>query len=508
VTVEAPANPFAADVAEPPPPATTLVVFGGTGDLARRKLIPAIYNLAIAGRLPERFRLVGVARRGDEDAYRSQAREALESFSRTGVDESAWEAIRDSVCFEPGDLEDRALYARLAERIAAAEREDGAPTRRLFYLAVAPRFFEPAVEALVDAGLVGEATSAPSAVIVEKPFGHDLRSATELDEVLRRGFREEQIFRIDHYLGKEMTQNLLVLRFANGIFEPIWNRRYVDHVQITVAEELGVEHRGGYYDTAGALRDVIQNHALQLLALVAMEAPASFGADTVRNEKVKALRAIAPLERGEAAQATVRGQYGPGFVGGDPVPGYLDEPGVDPGSRTETYAALRVRVDNWRWAGTPFYLRSGKRLAVRVTEIAMAFRDPPHLPLPAGASGPPPNELVLSVQPNEGATLQVAAKVPGTGMELRPVQMDFRYGETFLRESPEAYERLLHDAMEGDPALFTRADEVEAAWRVVDPVLAAWDEGGAPLEPYEAGTEGPAAAGELLARDGRGWREL
>ena len=535
MTVAAAWSPFAQDVAEPLPGPSTLVLFGATGDLARRKLLPALYNLAVAGRLPERFRVFGVARSGDDDAYRERAREALEAFSRTEVEEAAWEALRERVHFEPGDFGDPSLYRRLAARIAGAEREDGGPTRRLFYLAVAPRFFEPIVEALAGVGLAGSraraeapglgrtdaAPGAPAsagtaprpdaAVLVEKPFGHDLASARELDRVLRRGFGEEQIFRIDHYLGKEMVQNLLVLRFANGIFEPVWNRGYVDHVQITVAEDLGLEHRGGYYDAAGALRDVVQNHALQLLALVAMEAPVSFEADVVRDEKAKALRAIVPPAPQAVADTAVRGQYGPGRMAGEAVRGYLDEDGVAAGSRTETYAALRLEVDNWRWAGTPFYVRTGKRLARRTTEIAVTFRPPPHLPFGGAAVGDgsvPHNELVLSVQPNEGAALRIAAKAPDSEMTVRPVQMEFRYGSAFLRESPEAYETLLREAMQGDPALFTRADEVEAAWRVVDPVLAAWSEERAPLEPYEAGSAGPAAADVLLARDGRRWRAL
>ncbi len=497
-------NPFAQDVDERLPPPSTLVLFGATGDLAARKLLPAVYDLLADGRLPERFRLLAVVREGQDDAsFRARAREAIEQHARRALDERLWSALASRIGVVAGTYGSPPLYEALAERLDAGDREDGEPSQRLFYLAISPGFFADTARGLHEAGL-GRGADPPTRLLIEKPFGHDLASARELNAATQAAFDELQVFRIDHYLGKETVQNLLVLRFGNGIFEPLWNRTSIDHVQITVAEDLGIGRRAGYYDRAGALRDVIQNHALQLLSLVAMEPPASFDASLVRDEKAKALRAVRPLD---AARDAVRGQYTAGWIGGEHVSGYREEEDVPSDSRSETYAAIRVEVDNWRWAGVPFYLRTGKRLPLRTTEIAVAFKPVPHQPFRALDAPPPPNELVISVQPNEGATLQIAAKMPGTALRMRPVQMDFQYGTSFLRESPEAYERLLHDALLGDATLFTRADEVEAAWEIVDPVLRAWAEDGRP-EPYEAGTAGPPSADDLLARDGRAWRPL
>jgi len=501
-------NPFAQDVPQHLPEPSTLVMFGATGDLASRKLLPAVYNLALGGQLPERFRLLGVALDGDVDAFRAHAEAALREFSRSGLDAQAWTALRDSLDYLAGDFGDERLYAELAKRLDALDRAGGGPTRRLFYLATAPPFFGRIAKGLHAAGL-GRRADPPTRLITEKPFGHDLASAIGLNRSLQSAFGEQQIFRIDHYLGKETVQNLLVLRFANGIFEPLWNRRYIDHVQITVAEELGIGHRAGYYDHAGALRDIVQNHMLQVLALVAMEPPVSFTADLIRDEKVKALRAVKPLGAEAIASSVVRGQYGAGWVDGKRVPGYRDEDGVAADSRTETFVALRLEVDNWRWAGTPFYLRTGKRLRAQEAEIALRFRPVPHLPFAGAEAGDvTPNELIVSIQPNEGATLKIVAKLPGPTLSVRPVEMEFQYGTAFLRESPEAYERLLHDALLGNATLFTRADEVESAWRIADPVLAAWATSDAEPETYPAGSDGPPTAAALLAREGRAWRPL
>jgi len=497
-------NPFAQDVDERLPPPSTLVLFGATGDLAARKLLPAVYDLLADGRLPERFRLLAVVR-GTLDAasFRAHARDAIDAHARRDLDERLWSALEQRIDVVAGDYGSPELFAALARRLDEGDREDGEPSQRLFYLAISPAFFADTARGLCEAGL-GRGADPPTRLLIEKPFGHDLASARELNAAIERSFDEQHVFRIDHYLGKETVQNLLVLRFGNGIFEPLWNRTAIDHVQITVAEDIGIGHRAGYYDRAGALRDVIQNHALQLLSLVAMEPPASFEPNLVRDEKAKALHAARVRDPRRDA---VRGQYAAGWLAGERVPGYREEEDMPSDSRTETYAAVRVEVDNWRWAGVPFYLRTGKRLPLRTTEIAIAFKPAPHQPFRALDAPPPPNELVISVQPNEGATLQIAAKMPGTALRMRPVQMDFQYGTAFLRESPEAYERLLHDALLGDATLFTRADEVEAAWRIVDPVLGAWATDGTP-EPYEAGTAGPDAADALLALEGRAWRPL
>ncbi len=501
-----PANPFAQDVEQPLPDPTALVIFGAGGDLAARKLIPAVYNLSLAGLLPDHMRVLGVARRHDVHSFRRTAREAIEAHSARASTRTAWKALEPRLEILQGDFSNPELFQALAERLDRDDARMG-PAQRVFYLAVAPRFFALIANALAAVGL-GAGADPPTRLMIEKPFGRDLESALELNRQVASAFDESQVFRLDHYLGKETVQNLQVLRFANGILEPIWNRRYVDHLQITVAEDLGIGHRAAYYDSAGAIRDVIQNHAMQLLALVAMEAPVRFDADTIRDEKVKLLRSVRRYGPEEVPDYVVRGQYGAGWVGGEEVPAYLDEEDVAADSRTDTYVALRVEVDNWRWAGTPFYVRTGKRLPRRVTEIAVRFRPAPHLPFANADIGDvEPNELVLSVQPDEGASLRLVAKVPGQTMSVRPVQMEFKYGTSFMGDSPEAYERLLHDALRGDATLFTRADEVEAEWQIVQPILEAWESGPGPSA-YEAGSQGPPEADELLAVRGRSWRQL
>ncbi len=504
--VAAPANPFAGDVERPMPMPTVLVIFGGTGDLAARKLLPAVYNLGLGGLLPERFDVIAIGRRaGDPEAFRLRARAAIAEHSRTGIDEDAWRALEPRIDFLNGDFDDPKLFAALSARLA--EKDGDGSAQRVFYLAVSSSFFAPIAQALATAGL-GAGADPPTRLMIEKPFGHDLASATELNDEISRAFDESQVFRIDHYLGKETVQNLQVLRFANGILEPVWNRRYVEHVQITMAEDIGIEHRASYYDSAGAIRDVLQNHLMQLLALVGMEAPVRFEADTIRDEKVKLLRSVRRYRPEDVPDYAVRGQYGAGWIGGEKVPAYVDEQGVPDDSRTDTYVAMRIEVDNWRWAGTPFYLRAGKRLPRRVTEIAVRFRPVPHLPFASSEIGDvQPNEMVLSVQPDEGASLRLVAKIPGQTMSVRPVQMEFKYGTSFMGDSPEAYERLLHDALLGDATLFTRADEVDAEWRIVDPVLEAW-RSAPPPQIYEAGSQGPPAADRLLAVRGRSWRQI
>jgi glucose-6-phosphate 1-dehydrogenase len=503
-------NPFAQDAPYTIPGPTTIVVFGASGDLSARKLLPAIYNLLLNGMLPERLRVIGLSRDENPRSFHEHAERSIKEYSRTGLTDEGWAALEPKLEKLTGDFHDESLFESLVETLAHDSSNGAGPTQRLFYLAVAPEFFAQIAHALAKAGLAHD-PNATTRLLIEKPFGHDLASARKLNEELAKAFDESQIFRIDHYLGKETVQNLQVLRFANGIFEPIWNRRYIDHVQITVAEDIGIGHRALYYDSAGALRDVIQNHAMQLMALTAMEPPARFEADTVRDEKVKLLRSVRRYRPSEIRDYVVRGQYEAGWVGGQQVVGYHEEERVPADSTTETYVAMRAEIDNWRWSGTPFYLRTGKRLPRRVTEIAIRFKPVPHLPFePTDMTGSvEPNELVLSVQPDEGASLTMVAKVPGQTMNVRPVQMEFNYGEAFLSTSPEAYERLLLDALRGDATLFTRADEVEAEWEIVDPILEAWESGGSPgPAAYEAGSQGPAEADELLAVRSREWRRL
>jgi glucose-6-phosphate 1-dehydrogenase len=473
-----------------------LVIFGASGDLTRRKLFPALYALAVRHLLPEPFAVLGSARSPmSTDEFRKDVEEAVKQYARDEFKPEVWEELASATFYVPTEFENDQGENRIAQKLEELDQERGTQGNRLYYLAVPPS----AIATLVRE--IGErrSTSGWARLIVEKPFGRDLKSARALNREIREYFREREVFRIDHYLGKETVQNMLALRFANGIFEPLWSRQYVDHVQITVAETLGIEGRAGFYEQAGASRDIFQNHLLQLVALTAMEPPIDFDADAVRNEKVKVLRAT-------ELEASVRGQYGPGYVDGKWVPGYRDEEGVDPESATETYVAAKLRIENWRWADTPFYVRTGKRLARRETTIAVQFERAPH-PLFVHADGLRPNVLAIHVQPDEGVSLGIGVKVPGQGMTVRTVNMDFLYGGAFRTGLPEAYERLILDALRGDPTLFTRADEIEEQWRLVDEMHRRWAREGTPDFPnYDAGTWGPEAADELLIRDGRRWR--
>ena len=505
-------NPLTAGLERLPVAPTTLVIFGATGDLARRKLLPALYNLAHEGALPERFHLVGVARKekAHED-YRRECEEAIRRFSRRTPDENVLAGLLENVRYVPGTFDDDAVYATLGKELDDFETRAGEPLNRAFYLSTAPSFFPVIVEELGSSEL-NHHDGAEVRVIIEKPFGTTLQEARELNRRVLAIFDEAQVFRIDHYLGKETVQNMMAFRFANGMFEPLWNRNYIDSVQITAAEDLGIGTRADYYDSSGALRDLIQNHMLQLLCHVAMEPPVSFTAEEVRNEKVKVLHAIPQPSAQDIPHMAVRAQYGPGHAGGEDVPGYLEEEGVPEGSITETYAALRLEVDNWRWAGVPFYLRTGKRLARKITEIAVTLKPVPHLAFSQdGSLGVQPNQLVLTLQPNEGVSLRLGAKIPGTRMIIRPVNMEFLYGTAFLSQSPEAYERLITDAMRGDATLFTRNDEVEAQWRICDPIVKYWSPANPdtprPVPSYEAGSQGPEEANALL-REGDRWRAI
>jgi glucose-6-phosphate 1-dehydrogenase len=494
----------------------TFIIFGASGDLTKRKLIPALYNLACHELLPVDFRVLGFAVTPmNDDSFRDAMRQAVQSSREVmRFDPRVWDSFAKGLYYITADFTSPEGYQQLHERLTEFESQSEDVDNRLFYLATPPSFYAEIVHRLGANHLV-TAPAQPRAgwtrIIIEKPFGRDLKSAQELNAAIHRVFEEDQIYRIDHYLGKETVQNIIAFRFANSIIEPIWNRRYVDNVQITVAETLGVEHRGAYYEEAGCLRDMFQNHLLQMLAIIAMDAPVRHYGTSVRDRKADVLRAIVPINPEQLGEIAVRGQYGPGVVEGVSVPGYRQEPNVNPHSNTETYAALKLFVDNWRWADVPFYLRSGKRLAAKDTEISIQFKRVPHLFFQLTAEDQiEPNLLTIRIQPDEGISLRFGAKVPGPEMRIRQVQMNFSYAEAFHTEPATAYETLLLDAMEGDPTLFNRADAVELAWQVVEPLLDIW-QATRPFQPfpnYAAGSWGPAAADALLAKDGRAWRNL
>lgn len=494
------------------PSPCAMVIFGASGDLTRRKLMPALYDLALEGLLPPGFSVVGYARSSKtNEEFRAEVRDSIREFARrTPIDEGLLQNFEEGISYVSGDFSEPDDYVRLGEELERLDRERNTGGNRVYYLATPPPAYAEIAGNLSRHHLVHSLNDERwTRLIVEKPFGHDLESARQLNETLLQNFAEEQIYRIDHYLGKETVQNMLAFRFANGIFEPIWNRTFIDHVQITVAESIGIENRGGYYDQAGALRDMVQNHMLQLLSLVSMEPPPAFDADSVQDEKVKALRSIRPIPPGEIDQYTVRGQYGEGWVMGQPYPAYRDEPRVDQQSTTETYVALKLYIDNWRWAGVPFYLRTGKHLPRRVSEIAIQFHKAPHPPFASHVTESlEPNVLAIRIQPDEGITLKTTAKVPGPSMRLRSVNMGFLYGTSFLVESPDAYERLLLDCMLGDSTLFPRRDGIEASWEPITQILEGWERSGvADLPTYPAGTWGPEEADAFMERDGRQWRQ-
>ena len=503
-------NPLVETTADRVAPPAILVVFGASGDLTSRKLMPAVEQLALRRLLPGGFSVVGVARTElDDEDFRERMRTTVEDTGGGGDEaKHVWDAFAGGFRYVAGDYADAETFKKLRTVLDELDAERGTGGNRLYYLATPPNTFPMIVKALGEVGLnKPDREGAFVRIVIEKPYGHDAPSAAALDEVVHSVFSESQVYRIDHYLGKETVQNVLALRFANAIFEPIWNRRYVDHIQITVAEALGVGHRGNFYEQAGALRDIVQNHVMQVLALTLMEPPATFDPNSIRDEKVKALRAVDALTVDDVRTQVLRGQYTSGWVEGEEVPGYRDEEGVHPHSLRETYVAMKLAVDNWRWSGVPVYVRTGKRLPKRVTEVAMEFKGVPHLPFTRDqAEGLEANALVLRIQPDEGITLRFGAKVPGQAFRVRSVSMDFFYGAAFLEETPEAYERLLLDALVGDPTLFIRSDEVAQAWRICDPLLTAWEEEDIPLARYQAGTWGPTEADELLERDGRRWR--
>lgn len=489
------------------PGPTGFVIFGAGGDLTWRKLIPALFNLYLDKWVPDRFEVIGVDRyEMTDDAFRDHLRQGVEKFSRQGKpDDETWKRFASCISFAGADLLSSRTYADLARRLSAQEKKWDEPANRIFYLAVPPGMIDPIAQGLVKAKLNGDTKRAR--IVVEKPFGRDLASAKELNRYLTSLFDESQIFRIDHYLGKETVQNIMAFRFGNSLFEPIWNRHHIDHVQITVAEEVGVEHRGEYYERAGALRDMIQNHLLQILCLIAMEAPVSFGSNEVRNKKVDVLHAIRRIPPEQVNHFAVRGQYGAGWMKGEHVAGYRNEPHVSPDSSTETFAALKLFVDNWRWQDVPFYLRTGKRMPARISEVCIQFRPVPHQTFPSSAlMDRRPNRLIIAIQPEEGILLRFEVKHPGPSMRLSPVMMQFYYREAFKKAPPEAYETLLLDVMRGDSTLYMRGDQAEAAWDLLTPVQEVWESVRSTNFPnYQAGSWGPEEAEILTAQDGRSW---
>lgn len=488
-----------------------VVIFGATGDLTMRKLIPALYNITADGEMPPGVAIVGFARREKTDEqFRTEQEESTRKFSRQQVRDDVWKQFANSLFYHQSEFHDPAGYQRLAERLQKLDDERGTGGNWLFYLAAAPDQFEPILKNLKAVGLNNGRNGGWSRVIVEKPFGTDLRSARELNRVVDNAFSEQQTYRIDHFLGKETAQNILVLRFANAIFEPLWNSRYVDHIQITAAETLGVENRAGYYEGAGALRDMVQNHLLQLLCLVAMEPPTDLGADSVRDEKVKVVRSLRHFSEADVGRNVIRAQYSAGAINGKEAPAYRAEKNVKPESQTETYVALRLHVDNWRWANVPIYMRVGKRLPKSGTEISVHFKETPSVLFNKESSHHDHNVLVIRIQPDEGISLRMQAKMPGTSFRMQPVKMDFHYGTSFGKPSPEAYERLLLDAMTGDATLFARRDEVEDAWAFIDTIEHAWaaKENAPPLYFYPAGSWGPDEADALITQEHRTWRRM
>ncbi len=512
-TAEATETESRARVADP----CAMVIFGATGDLTKRKLIPALYNLAKCGLLPAEFHIIGFARKpGTSDGFRKQMRDDIRGFATGGFDEETWKWFDERLEYIGAEFDAPDSYRRLAEALARSDKSRGTSGSYLFYLATPPELFCEVTRQLGAAGLTAESEAAWRRVIVEKPFGRDLDSARKLNASILGTLKEHQVYRIDHYLGKETVQNILVFRFANGIFEPIWNRQYIDHVQITVAESVGVEGRAGYYETSGALRDMVQNHVFQLLALIAMEPPISFEAEAVRDEKAKVLRAVKPMSHEEVLKQTVRGQYGEapnhahGSDGPNGLAAYRASPGVNARSNTETYVAMQLFIDNWRWAGVPFYIRTGKAMTRRATEIAIQFRSAPHVMFRGtAAENIPPNYLVLHIQPREGISLSFQAKVPGPVVQAGEVDMDFEYSKHFGSKPTTGYETLLYDCMVGDPTLFQRADTVEVGWQIVTPILDVWSAIPARGFPnYAATSWGPREADELLERGGRAWRKI